>query len=185
MPIPRRPLLLVLLLATLGMVTVFASLAIPAVRGSDTCVPSGYLGGLNTPACAPGTVTVGTQPVPSPPVSAAQDCGLVQMRGPQVVNGSAAQQAEDCLWQAYQQCTRIGTATLRVTEMGVDTVRTRDFTLRPASGGCAIQESNMFRVVPRPPMTVTYDCTGLTREADGALHFLACGNDGDIIVPRA
>lgn len=183
MPAPRNLLSLTLVVVGLGTVAALITFGSPAVRGADACVTSGYLGGLNTPTCPLGAAAGGTQTATMVPAVPPQDCGLVQMRGPETVNRSAARQAEDCLWQAYQQCVRSGKALLRVTEMGVDTFRTRDFTVQDAGSGCAIEESDTFRVVPRSPMTATYRCAGLTRAVDNALHFLACGNDGDIIVP--
>jgi hypothetical protein len=133
------------------------------------------------------TVSAGTSApasvVASPDEPLGTNCGTVQMRGPQTLNGPSAQQAEECLWQAFQQCRTTGSTALTVTQMGVDTFATRTFTLTSGGNGCIIREAVEFRVVPRPPTTATYPCAGLTREASGALHFLACGADGDLIVP--
>jgi hypothetical protein len=105
------------------------------------------------------------------------------MRGPQTVNGPSAQQAEDCFWRFYQQCATVGTALLTVTQMGVDTVATRLFSLAGTGSGCTIQEMAEFRVIPRAPTTTHTTCASLTRETSGALHFLSCGAEGDLIVP--
>src|SRR5579871_1030342 len=58
-----------------------------------------------------------------------QACGTVQVRGNgQVVDTTKAQQAENCFWQAYQQCQA---ATIIVTMMGVDSGINRTFTVIP------------------------------------------------------
>lgn len=104
------------------------------------------------------------------------------MRGPTTVGGSAAAQAETCFWQAYQQCRATGTE-LIVTEMGVDTFAMRTFRLDGAGSGCAIRVTEEFRVIPRGGVAKAYPCASLTRDASGALHFLSCGTEGDLIVP--
>lgn len=155
--------------------TIAPTATVPPTASQPTAAPT------MLPTMSAGTSVVGSV-VASPGEPLGTNCGTVQMRGPQTLNGPSAQQAEDCLWQAFQRCHTIGSAALTVTQMGVDTVATRTFTLT-GGNGCTIRESAEFRVVPRPPTTATYPCAGLTREASGALHFLACGADGHLIVP--
>lgn len=81
------------------------------------------------------------------------------------------------------QCRTVGTAVLTVTQMGVDTFVTRLLTVAGAASSCTIQDAVETRVIPRGPTTATYSCADLTRDTNGALHFLACGNDGDVTVP--
>jgi hypothetical protein len=116
------------------------------------------------------------------PLPVAQRCGTVQVRANGLVNGAAARQAENCFWQAFQVCR---TATLVFQKMGVDTVLTRTFTISSANGRCSISDTVKNGgpdAVPVPART--YTCTGLLQKSDG-LHFSACGEDGDVIVPAA
>ena len=138
-------------------------------------------GGKTTPTPLPPTAA----PTATTSVSAprGQDCGAIQIRANQVADVAVTQRATDCFWQAFQQCATVGRATLAVTQTGVDTVTRQVFTLDGSGGTCRIQEDREFRVVPGAPMTKTYICAGLTRAANGALQFQACGDDGNPIIP--
>lgn len=181
------PVVSVMLASLLVVLLVACGGSSPATQIPPTALPTATVPPRLTvtptvlPTTLPGTSAPGSVAAPGEPRG--RNCGTVQMRGPQTVNGPSAQQAEDCLWQAFQQCSTVGTAVFTVTQMGVDTLATRVFTLRSSGSGCTIQESVEFRVVPRPPTMATYSCASLTREASGALHFLACGADGDLVVP--
>ncbi|MGI8553635.1 MAG: hypothetical protein ACR2PL_23035, partial [Dehalococcoidia bacterium] len=110
-------------------------------------------------------------PQPSPSASAqGRSCGTVQERGPtgagvapgSVLNGSDAQQAEQCFVQAYQQCS---SATLTVRIMGIDTSQTHTFALSGGSGACVVTDTVQSFVAPRgglPARTVT--CAAFTQQ---------------------
>ena len=109
-----------------------------------------------------------------------QKCGSIRTN-PQGIplNGSAAKQAEDCFWQAYQKC---HAATLSFTTAGVDTVTVRTFTIQNNGEQCSVSDTVQHAIVPAPLSAAkTYTCTGVTEQADG-LHFTGCGNDGNIIL---
>jgi hypothetical protein len=112
----------------------------------------------------------------------AENCGAVHTARQVVVpaDTSKAPGIEDCFWQAYQQC---HAATLSYVQGSVDTAQIHTFTLKSQNNQCVITDALQSQVVPRPAKPVgTYTCTGLTRANDG-LHFSACGNDGDVVVP--
>jgi hypothetical protein len=110
-----------------------------------------------------------------------QACGTVQVRGNgQVVDTTKAQQAENCFWQAYQQCQA---ATIIVTTMGVDSGINRTFTVIPKDGGCKVSDAEQSYVVPNHtgPLN-TYTCASVQQLSNGLL-FHSCGVDGDVQVP--
>jgi len=115
----------------------------------------------------------------------AQDCGSVfSSRGRQgAANGVEAKQAERCFWQAYQQC---HAAILTSTFMGVDTRRTDTFTVANHFGTCSLADTvDVQGATIGPsfgPIGPASACRGLTQKLDG-LHFLACGDQGEILVP--
>lgn len=155
---------------------------IPTVQLLVTPTPKPPSTASSGSATAPGATRTPAS-VPQPLPSRGQNCGTIQTRGPQVVDTLTAQQVADCFWQAYQRCSAGSAATLTVTEMGVDTFRTRVFTLDGSGSGCTIQEMTEFRVIPRGTTTATAICASLMRDPNGALHFRACGSDGDVIIP--
>lgn len=130
-------------------------------------------------ACA--SSSTGSQnPTPTTPTQA-QKCGSVRTnpRGTPV-NGAAAKQAEDCFWQAFQQC---HPASLSFTSTGVDTVEVHTFTIQSNGQQCSVNDAGQHAIVPAPLSAAkTYACTGVAMQADG-LHFTGCGNEGNIIVP--
>lgn len=133
-------------------------------------------------ACSP---SLGGPPPPptQPPV---MHCGGVQSLGPHLVpaDQAGAKQAEDCFWQAFQQCRP---ATFTFIMGGVDTVTTRIFTVQvdkvSSTGNCALSDTRQFRMLPNPPLaSKTYTCMSMLEKPDG-LHFSNCDADGDILVP--
>jgi hypothetical protein len=112
--------------------------------------------------------------------SSAQACGEVRTLGPNAPRDAAALQAEDCFFQAFQQCQL---ATLTVTMSGVDAGTINRFAIEKQGDNCRISGSLVRYVVPRPtPMPEQFICQGLTRK-NGGLLFSACGAQGDIVVP--
>ena len=115
------------------------------------------------------------------PSAQAQQCGKVQT-GPQgaLLDATAAKQATNCFWQAFQHC---NSASLTFTAGGVDTVVTRNFTLESKSNQCVISETTQTTIAPSNHWAAkTYICNRLVQQSDG-LHFSSCGEDGDVIVP--
>jgi hypothetical protein len=110
----------------------------------------------------------------------ARACGEVRTLGPNPPREAAALQAEDCFFQAFQQCQA---ATLTVTMAGVDAGTINNFAVEKQGDNCRITGSVVRYVVPRPtPVPEQFICQGLTRK-NGGLLFTACGAQGDIVVP--
>ncbi len=134
-------------------------------------------------ACGSRTTTTGPA-APSPTATVAvQECGVVQT-GPgshKVTNDDLAKQATDCFWKAFQQC---HPANLIYRAGGVDTILVRTFTIQNNNGQCSITDAAQHFIVPHPTPVVSkaFTCAGVTQQADG-LHFSACGDDGDVVVP--
>ena len=102
------------------------------------------------------------------------------MLGPNPPGDKSAQLAEDCFFQAFQQCRA---AALTVTMSGVDAGTINRFTLEKNGDRCRIVDSVVIYVVPRPtaaPQVST--CADLVRQ-NGGLLFKGCGDQGDILVP--
>ena len=116
-----------------------------------------------------------------PPTQQVQKCGNVQtnpMGIPQ--NTAAAKQAATCFWQAYQKCQP---ATLGFSKSSIDTLAFHTFSIRSNGQKCSITDVIQHTVVPsKLPTTRTYTCKGVAAKSDG-LHFSACGDAGDIVVP--
>jgi hypothetical protein len=128
-----------------------------------------------------GSSTTGSpNPTPTTPTQA-QKCGSVKTNPRGVpVNAATAKQAEDCFWQAFQQC---HPASLSFTSTSVDTVAVHTFTIQSNGQQCSVNDAGQHAIVPRPLSAAkTYACTGVAMQADG-LHVTGCGNEGDIIVP--
>src|SRR5215471_15221437 len=110
-----------------------------------------------------------------------QNCGMVQglarLEVPVADNGS--QQAENCLWQAYQHCRP---ATLDFITTSLDTALIRTFTIHNNQGTCSISDARQLRMMPNQLSAVkTFTCTGLIQQQ--GLRFLSCGEDGNVFVP--
>ncbi len=102
------------------------------------------------------------------------------MRGPNPPSDPSARQAENCLWNAYQQSR---SAKLVVTITSVDTVDMHTISLDNNSGRASITDTAQRRIVPsRPLQPQTYNCAGLTQKQNGLL-FQSCGAEGDLYVP--
>jgi hypothetical protein len=119
--------------------------------------------------------------VPPAPASSGsvQDCGQVSILGGHVTS-TGTQTAENCFYQAYQQCLP---AMLRVSISGVDAGTRHSFSLASSGNTCVITDSAQNFVVPRPPLPpTTSTCSGLTQTPDGGLLFSSCGGE-DVAVP--
>ena len=113
---------------------------------------------------------------------AAINCGHVQgaLAPHPTATATAAQAAENCFWNAYQQCQ---TASLTYTRLGVDTEDTYSFTLQRQGTACVLNETHDRAIAPQPAHRLgTYSCTGLTRQQDDSLAAHGCGQDGDITI---
>ena len=109
-------------------------------------------------------------------------CGIVHSLRQLVVptEQKGVKSVEDCFWRAYQQCSP---ATLIYSQGAVDTATIHTFSLKSQNGKCVITDTLQHVVFPRTPTPgVNTTCAGLTQQSSG-LHFLACGNEGDVLVP--
>jgi len=122
----------------------------------------------------------------SPPLVKGQDCGRIYTSG---IGGEGrnddgtVRQVGDCFWHDYQQCR---TATLTLTQMGVDTGTTQYLTIEKQQNRCQVSDTEQFYSANfggSQSNPVTYACAGLTQKMDELLAS-ACGQAGDIIVPR-
>jgi len=110
-----------------------------------------------------------------------QNCGEVHtLNGQFSESGGTVRQTENCFWQAFQQCSA---ATLTFEASGIDAGVIHTFTTVNNNGKCSISDATQHYIAPNPAQPgKTYSCTGLTQQADG-LHFLNCGDEGNIVVP--
>lgn len=104
-------------------------------------------------------------------------CGSISQGGP-VAQPANASAAENCFWQAYQQCKP---ATLEYTVSSVDTGTTHQLTLTPQTDGCRITDVSTHYVVPNTQKTTTYVCSGMTKLTQG-LQLQGCGAEGNFKV---
>jgi hypothetical protein len=120
-------------------------------------------------------------PVAVGPKVIGQDCGHVSIGAVAHVSSNSSA-AENCLWQAWTKCQ---TATLVLTQFGVDTGVTHWITVQPAHGACQVTDTAQYYMVParlNQPAT-TYTCAGLARSSDGGLLARDCGADRDLVIP--
>lgn len=111
-----------------------------------------------------------------------QHCGTIYTLGQQKTptDQKAAKTAEDCFWQAYQQC---HPATLVYSQASVDTAMVHNFALQKQNGKCIIIDALQHVIVPHAPQSAgNSTCTSLTQQADG-LHVSACNHEGNVLVP--
>ena len=114
-----------------------------------------------------------------------QNCGdLYSALGPRpqsAGSNSKAVQAIQCFVQAHQQCKA---ASLSYTEHGVDTGDTETYYTANRLGGCGLSgtSSGFVDVMSRP--TTNFSCSSIVQASDG-LHFLSCGQDGELIIPSS
>lgn len=114
-----------------------------------------------------------------PPI---KQCGTVHTLRQLVVptEQKGAKGVEDCFWQAYQKCSP---ATLVYSQGAIDTATVYTFSLKSQNGKCVIEDLLQHVILPRTPAPgVNGTCAGLTQQTDG-LHFHACNNEGDVLVP--
>ena len=118
----------------------------------------------------------------STPSLQVQKCGIVHTLHSQIAptDLNIAKQAENCFWQAFQQCQP---ATLTYAENGLDAGIVNTFTLKSAGGKCAISDGVQHYIAPHPPgNTTTYTCSDVKLQSDG-LYVYSCGEVGTVIVP--
>lgn len=110
-----------------------------------------------------------------------QNCGEVDTNlGGLPLDKNGARLAGNCFWQAFQHCQA---ATLLLKEHSLDTGADHTFTIKSNNGKCSIVDTVKHYIVPNnQTTTTTYSCSGLVMQADG-LHFIACGNLGNIHLP--
>ncbi|HVB72580.1 MAG TPA: hypothetical protein VNE38_03400 [Ktedonobacteraceae bacterium] len=127
--------------------------------------------------------TTGGQSTSTPPPQTV-NCGNVSssLANHSPSDKAAAQKAEDCLYQAYQQCRP---ATLTFTTFGVDAGAINHFSVKSVNGSCTISDGVQHYVAPNPPgATSLYTCATMTRQSDG-LHIQTCGELGTVLIPAA
>src|SRR5258708_27672939 len=109
------------------------------------------------------------------------NCGEVHTLNTHFIeSGEKVQQAENCFWQAFQQCSA---ASLTFQASGTDAGVIHTFTIVNNNGKCSISDATQHYIAPNPTQPgPAYTCTSLTRQADG-LHFLNSHDEGNIIVP--
>lgn len=150
-------------------------------------VASFLLLGLFLAACSTSATTTGggSQPTPTPTRPAQTvDCGKIQSHpnGIAPSDKAAAQQAENCFYQAYQKCQP---ATLMFSSQGLDAGVINHFAVKNVNGSCAISDGWQHYIAPHPPAgIITYSCASMNMQADG-LHIESCGNAGSIVIPSS
>ncbi len=108
-----------------------------------------------------------------------QQCGQVVVPDGRQPDATAGQ-AENCFWQAFQQCQ---SATLMVTMMGVDAGVNHTFTVSRNGSACVVKDASQTYAAPNHQgQLMTYTCAGLVQQKGGLL-FQSCGANGDISVP--
>ena len=162
-------------------------------------------GGTSPAVLPPAIPTTRTpQPFVVIPTLSGFTCGFVEVRDSRVINPTDAQVAEDCFWQAYQHCTITGGQTFAVRDSTDETpyvdsrqgpayfsaYSVRSFTIITGNdGACAIQKSAYGGQYGRTQAgtpglgrgsypAIGSICTGMTRSADGGLHVIGCGGQG-------
>jgi len=165
---------------------------------------------IEAPTAIPAMPT--SRPPHATPTVYGVTCGTVEVRDNRVINPADAQAAEECFWQAYQQCAVDRNAVIAVRE-STDETPYVDSMYGPASirfntvrsfaviagddGGCALRASLGSGPLRRTqtgtsipgPGTQAYPfftCAGVTRSADGGLHVIGCkGPEKTYDLPRA
>lgn len=113
---------------------------------------------------------------------ATRNCGTVHTMRLLIVPADTdrARGIEDCFWQAFQRC---DPATMAYSQSNLDSGTIHNFVLKSVSGKCTITDGVQHFIAPHPPRSTTNtSCVGLTRQSDG-LHFLSCGQEGNVLVP--
>jgi hypothetical protein len=118
----------------------------------------------------------------STPTQQVQKCGAVHTLHLQIVQAdqNTAKQAEDCFWQAFQQCKP---ATLTYSQGELDTGMIHTFSLQNTNGKCSITDGVQHYIAPRPPSAAKLiTCSDVTLQSDG-LH-VSCNEIGTVFIPR-
>jgi hypothetical protein len=140
--------------------------------------------GILLAACGSNTGGGGqTTPTPTQPTQTV-NCGKVHSLANKLVptDKAAAQQAENCFYQAYQKCQP---ATLMFSTIGVDAGYIHNLAVKSANGSCAVSDGWQHFIAPKPPSSITtYTCVGMTMQNDG-LHLDSCGQAGSFVIPSA
>ncbi len=135
-------------------------------------------------ACGSNSSNMGSQgPNPTPTLQV-QHCGTLHSLRFQIVpaDQNIAKQAENCFWQAFQQCQP---ATLTYTQSGIDTGTVHTFSLKSINGMCSISDGVQHFIAPNPPGAAkTYTCSDVKLQSDG-LHILSCGAVGTVLIPMS
>ncbi len=127
------------------------------------------------------TGSSGPTPTSTPPLQV-QNCGSLHTIHLLIVpaDQNIAKQAEDCFWQAFQQC---HPAKLSYTQSELDTGTIHNFSLKNVNGTCTISDEVQHFLAPKPPQVVaTYTCGDL-KQTSGGLQFVSCGSLGDVLIP--
>lgn len=107
----RRTIFALLILA---LVACGGSSAEPPTPGAPLSTPAPTQRTTETPTAIPATLT--PRPLVAIPTPFGVTCGTVEVRDNRVINPTDAQVAEDCFWQAYQQCAVSRNAAIAVRE---------------------------------------------------------------------
>lgn len=116
--------------------------------------------------------------------TAIQNCGNVLGYGNlvPVPRGGGSQHAENCFWQAFQQCqpATLVFSTQSMTRLSVPIIHT--FTIHNSAGKCLLSDTKEQRSAPNGPVQiVTYTCAGL-EQSPRVLNVLSCGQEGTVPV---
>ncbi len=113
------------------------------------------------------------------PSTQVQKCGTVKTLHSHIVS-SDPKQAENCFYQAFQQC-QPATIAYAKNDLDVGTVNT--FLLKNTGAKCDISVGVQHFVAPHPPGIATvYTCSDVKLQSDG-LYILSCGDAGTIVIP--
>ena len=110
------------------------------------------------------------------------NCGTLHQShaGLNAKDKAIAAQAENCFYQAYQQCHN---ATLTFMESSIDTGVIHKFAVSNNGGKCALTDGMQHYIAPNPPgATIMYTCSTMTQAVDG-LHIQSCGAANNVIIP--
>ncbi len=168
-----------LLIGTLTIVVLMLLAACGTNVGTTTGSNSNSTPTTSTSATA--TSTASATPAPTKTL-AMQNCGTVHTMRLLIVPTDVdhVKGVEDCFWQAFQQC---HPATMVYAQNSLDTGIIHSFSLKSVNGACLISDGVQHFMAPHPASAATnYTCAGLTQQTDG-LHFRACGEAGDVLVP--
>lgn len=181
---PSRKISLPLQRLLLGTLTVVAlTLLVACGTNAGTSATTGHGGAVTTNTSTTTVSNTGTTSG-APTGLAVQSCGTVHTMRLLIVpaDKDLAKGVENCFWQAFQQCQA---ATMIYAQNELDTGTIHHFSLQRVNGSCVITDGVQHFIAPRPAQgTTNYVCAGLTQQADG-LHFRACGQLGDVLVPSA